>query len=159
EWPGVRLVDTPGLGSMFAHNTEVTRTWMPNMAVALVTVSVERPLSQEDRRLVAEARQTAPRVIVVLTKVDLLTETELQEVAAFLDGRLHESSGDVIPVLPFSSRVEPERWVRQLHEAVFLPVARDVAGERRAALDLKLAVLAGACRGYLEVGLHAAERA
>jgi hypothetical protein len=33
-----------------------------------------------------------------------------------------------------------------------------VAGERRAALGLKLAALVRACRGYLEVGLQAAER-
>jgi GTP-binding protein EngB required for normal cell division len=159
DWPGVRLVDTPGLGSVFAHNTEATRSWMPNVAVALVTVSAERPLSDEDRRLVAEARQTAPRVVVLLTKVDLLTDAERTEVSAFLDRALRESFGAVVPVLPFSCRVEPERWVRQLREAVLLPVARDVAGERRAALGWKLAALARACRGYLTVGLQAAERA
>jgi hypothetical protein len=35
----------------------------------------------------------------------------------------------------------------------------DVAGERRAALSVKLVALARACRGYLGVGLQAAERA
>jgi tRNA U34 5-carboxymethylaminomethyl modifying GTPase MnmE/TrmE len=154
----MRLVDTPGLGSVLAHNTEATRTWMPNVAVALVTVSAERPLSDEDRRLVAEARQTAPRVVVVLTKVDLLTDHELDEVIAFLDRALRESFGDKIPVLPFSSRVHPERWVRQLREAVLQPVAGNVVGERQAALALKLATLDRACRGYLTVGLQAAER-
>jgi predicted GTPase len=79
DYPGVRLVDTPGLGSVFTHNTEATRAWMPYVAAALVTVSAERPLSDEDRRLLTEARQTAPRVIVVLTKVDLLAGHELQE--------------------------------------------------------------------------------
>jgi GTP-binding protein EngB required for normal cell division len=158
DWPGLRLVDTPGLGSVFVHNTEATRAWMPNVAVALVTVGAERPLSDEDRRLVDEARQTAPRVVVVLTKVDLLTEAERAEVAAFLDRALRESFG-AVPVLPFSCRVEPGRWVRQLREAVLLPVSRDVAGERRAALGVKLAALVRACRGYLAVGLQAAERA
>lgn len=158
DWPGVRLVDTPGLGSVFAHNTEATRTWMPNVAAALVTVSVERPLSDEDRRLVAEARQTAPRVIVMLTKVDLLADSELAEVTAFLDQKLRESVGDSVPVLPFSSRVESERWVLQLRETVLLPVARNVAGERRAARDVKLATLVRACRDYMTVGLEAAER-
>src|SRR5262249_20292128 len=28
DLPGMRLVDTPGLGSIFVHNTEATRTWM-----------------------------------------------------------------------------------------------------------------------------------
>jgi GTP-binding protein EngB required for normal cell division len=159
DWPGVRLVDTPGLGSVFAHNTEATRTWMPNVAVALVTVSAERPLSDEDRRLVMEARQTAPRVIVLLTKVDLLTGAELAEVAAFLDRALRESFGTAIPVLPFSSRVEPCRWVRQLRESVLAPVAANITGERQAALALKMTALTKACQAYLTVGLQAAERA
>src|SRR5439155_6776729 len=100
DLPGVRLVDTPGLGSVFAHNTEATRAWMPNVAVALVTISAERPLSDEDRRLVAEARQTAPRVVVLLTKVDLLADGEREEVSAFLDRALRESFGEGVSVLP-----------------------------------------------------------
>jgi GTP-binding protein EngB required for normal cell division len=159
DWPGMRLVDTPGLGSVLAHNTEATRAWIPNVAVGLVTVSAERPLSDEDRRLVAEARQTAPRVVVLLTKVDLLTDHELEEVRGFLDRALRESFGAAIPVLPFSSRVEPERWVHQLREAVLRPAAGNVAQERRAALGLKLAALTRACQGYLTVGFQAAERA
>jgi len=159
DWPGIRLVDTPGLGSVLTHNTEATRSWMPNMAVALVTVSVERPLSDEDRRLVDEARQTAPRVVVVLTKVDLLTNEELDEVTGFLDRALRESFGFAIPLLPFSSRVEPAGWVHRLREAVLRPVAGNVAEERRTVLGLKLGALIRACHGYLTVGLQAAERA
>jgi GTP-binding protein EngB required for normal cell division len=158
DWPGLRLVDTPGLGSVLAHNTEATRAWMPNVAVALVTVSAERPLSEEDRRLVADALPTAARVVVVLTKVDLLSAAELEEVSAYLEGALRESFGAPVPVLPFSSRAEPGRHARRLREAVLLPVARDLAGERRAALGVKLASLLRACSGYLAVGLQAAER-
>jgi len=157
-WPGLRLVDTPGLGSVLAH-TEATRAWLPNVAAALVTISAERPLADEDRRLLAEARQTAPRVVVLLTKVDLLTDAELAEVTAFLERGLRDSFGADVPVLHFSCRARTEHWVRQLRELVLAPIARDVAGERRAALDLKIATLVRACRGYLAVGLQAAERA
>jgi GTP-binding protein EngB required for normal cell division len=159
NWSAVRLVDTPGLGSILAHNTEATHAWMPNVAVALVTVSVERPLSEEDRRLIAQARQTAPRVVVILTKVDLLTPSELQEVRAFLDQALHEHFGTDMPVLPFSARVEPGRWATQLREAVLRPVTENAAQERREALSFKLATLRRACHDYLRVGLQAAEQA
>ncbi len=158
DWPGMRLVDTPGLGSVFAHNTEATRTWMPNVAVGLVTVSAERPLADEDRRLIAEARQTAPRVVVLLTKVDLLTETDLQDVRAFLDRALRDHFGIEIPVLPFSSRVEPEQWVHRLRDEVLRPVANNVAEARQLTLTKKLDALASACRGYLSIGQQAAER-
>jgi hypothetical protein len=131
---------------------------MPNVAVALVTVSAERPLSDEDRRLLEEARQIAPRVVVVLTKVDLLTEPERAEVVAFLERALRASFGTSVPVLPFSTRSETTRWLHQLRETVLLPVARDVTGERRAAMSLKLASLTRACHGYLTLGLQAAER-
>jgi GTP-binding protein EngB required for normal cell division len=156
---GVRVVDTPGLGSVFTHNTEATCAWMPNMAVALITISAERPLSDADRRLLAEARQTAHRVVVVLTKVDLLADQELEEVRAFLDRALRESFGTAIPVLPFSPRVEPGRWVQQLREAVLQPVAENAAEERQATLAFKLTALTRACHGYLTVGCRAAERA
>lgn len=158
-WPGVRLVDTPGLGSVHAHNTEATRAWMPNVAVALVTISAERPLSDEDRRLVSEARQTAPHVAIMLTKVDLLSEAEQAEVMAFLARSLHESLADEVPVLPFSCRVDRDHWVRQLRDTVLAPVSRDLAGERRAALRLKLKTVLRASHGYLAVGLQSAQRA
>jgi GTP-binding protein EngB required for normal cell division len=159
EWPGLRLVDTPGLGSVFAHNTRATRDWLPNVAVALVAVSAERPLADDDRRLLDDARQHARRVVVVLTKVDLVAGAERDEVLAFLDRALRDGDGGAIPVLPFSVRVDRDRWVRLLKDHILLPLARDVAGERRQALAHKRSHLTRACRGYLEVGLQAAERA
>jgi GTP-binding protein EngB required for normal cell division len=158
-WPGVRLVDTPGLGSVFTHNTEATRIWMPNVAVALVTISAERPLSDEDCRLIAEARKIAGRVVVVLTKVDLLNHDELTQMTTFIDRAIRENLGFAVPVLAFSIRTEPDRWLRQFQEAVLHPVASNVAGERQVALQTKLVALARSCRGYLSVGLQAAERA
>lgn len=159
SWPGIRLVDTPGLGSVFLHNTETTRSWLPNVAAALVVISAERPLSDEDRRLVAEARATAPRVVVVLNKVDLLTNDEMTEVAAFIESSLRQALDAAIPLLAFSARVDCDRWVRRLRESVLGPVAANVAAERSAALALKMGALVKACHGYLTVGLCAAESA
>jgi hypothetical protein len=65
EWPGLRLVDTPGLGSTIGHNTSVTKDWLPHVAAALV-VSSDPPLSEDDCRLIAEVRQLAPHVWITL---------------------------------------------------------------------------------------------
>jgi GTP-binding protein EngB required for normal cell division len=158
-WPRVRLVDTPGLGSVLIHNTEVTRIWMPNVAVALVTISAERPLSDEDCRLISDARKIAGRVVVVLTKVDLLNHDELSQMTTFIDRAIHENLGVDVPVLPFSVRTDTDRWLRQFQEVVLHPVASNVEGERQAALQAKLIALAHSCRDYLSVGLRAAEQA
>jgi GTP-binding protein EngB required for normal cell division len=158
DWPGVRLVDTPGLGSVYAHNAKATRDWLPNAASVLVAVSAERPLSEEDRRLIEEARQTAPRVAVLLTKVDLLSDAERAEVIGFLEDRLRELFGGEVPVLPFSTRVNADEWVARLKDEVLRPTADDVNRERQRVLSHKLTGLALACRGYLAVALRAAER-
>ena len=158
DLPGVRLVDTPGLGSVFVHNSEATRAWMPNLAAAMVTVSAGMPLSDEDLRLVAEARRTAPRIVVMLTKVDLLTDTEREQVIDFIERSLKEKFDAAMPVLPFSVRVETERWLQQLREHLLAPVAQNVAGERRTALTHKLNAVTQSCREYLSVAIQAAER-
>lgn len=80
----VGLIHTPGLGSVFAHNIHATSNWLPNVAVAIVVVSAERPLSSEDRQLLTNAKRTASRVVVILSKLDLVSETERDAVAEFV---------------------------------------------------------------------------
>ena len=159
DWQGIRLVDTPGLGSFFVHNTLTTQDWLPDVAVALVVVSAERPFSDEDRRLLDEARQHAGRVAVVLNKVDLLSAAEQQELVTFVDHLLRENCKEAIPLLLFSSRADREHYVRGLKKSVFEPLIADVAGRRRESLAHKSLHLIRSCRGYLEVGLDAAQRA
>src|SRR4030042_5638085 len=41
-YDGLRFVDTPGLGSIFKHNSEVTEKWAPEIGVAIVAISADR---------------------------------------------------------------------------------------------------------------------
>jgi hypothetical protein len=50
----LEFVDTPGLGSVFAHNTTATRDWLPNVGAALVAISSDAPLSERDLELLDE---------------------------------------------------------------------------------------------------------
>ncbi|MGN6545746.1 MAG: dynamin family protein [Aureliella sp.] len=157
-WSGLRFVDTPGLGSVFAHNTEATRQWLPSASAALVAVSAERPFSEEDRSLVADAHKTASRVVVVLTKVDLLPVSALVEVTRFVERALEEQFGGEIPVLPFSARVDTQRYVSQLRQQVIDPIVENISAERERSLTVKLEAAAAACQSYLRIALQAAER-
>ncbi|MBI5863873.1 MAG: dynamin family protein [Planctomycetes bacterium] len=160
ELGGLRLVDTPGLGSILAQNTQSTQAWLPHVAVALVLISADRPLSDEDRTLLAAVRTHAPRVAVILSKSDLLSEEQYAEVEAFVrTGLKRQGLDDGTPVLRFSTRQETPRWVEALLQELLLPVARQVEAERERTLRHKLAALARACREYLSVALRAAERA
>src|SRR5208283_817743 len=57
----LEFVDTPGLGSAFAHNTEAALNWLPNVGAALVAISSDAPLSERDLALLEELRRHTPR--------------------------------------------------------------------------------------------------
>lgn len=158
DLPGVRLVDTPGLGSAHAHNTRSTMDWLPRVGAALLAMSVERPMSEEDRRLVELLRPVAPRLVVILTKADLVTGAELEQVRLFVASRLREALGREPLIVPFSIRRDAAARLDAIRRDVLMPVARRAGAERDAALAHKLTHLAGAARQYLTLALHAAER-
>ena len=60
----LQFVDTPGLGSSFAHNTEVALNWLPNVGAALVAVSADAPLSERDLALLGELRRHTPKIVL-----------------------------------------------------------------------------------------------
>ena len=69
---GLTFVDTPGLESVLAHDTDASMRWLPNIGLALVAVSVDPPLSQRDIELLRKLYKYTPNVSILLTKVDLL---------------------------------------------------------------------------------------
>lgn len=62
------LVDTPGLGSVFKYNTETSEEWLPEVGAAIVAVSADRPLSENDINLIRELARHTPNIILLLTK-------------------------------------------------------------------------------------------
>lgn len=89
----LQFVDTPGLGSAFAHNTEVALNWLPHVGAALVAVSSDAPLSERDLALLDDLRRHTPKIVLLMTKADLLTETQRAEVREFVAAQLSRSSG------------------------------------------------------------------
>lgn len=160
---GLRLVDTPGLGSVHAHNSRATMDWLPGVGLALVAVSVERPLSEEDRRLIGLLRPIASRVVIVLTKADLVTPGELEQVRGYVSrevrGCLGMRAGDEPVIVACSVRTEREKHIEALRGGVLGPIARNEVAERGAALEHKLVHLARSAREYLVVALASSEKA
>ena len=102
----LEFVDTPGLGSAFTHNTEAALKWLPNVGAALVAVSSDAPLSERDLALVEELRRHTPKIVLLLTKADLLTEPQRAEVLAFVRQQLRRKWETEYPVFLYSVRPE-----------------------------------------------------
>ncbi len=80
---GVRLVDTPGVGSVFGLNTDVTRGFLPRIDVALVVLGGEPPITGDELELVRAAAPRAGRLFFVMNKADLLDEETRCKAEAF----------------------------------------------------------------------------
>jgi GTP-binding protein EngB required for normal cell division len=99
-YEGIRLVDTPGLGSVFAHNTRVSKEWMPRVGAALVAVSVDHPLSEDDLLLLNDVSRHTPEAILLLTKADLVSGEELASVIEFTRSQATTRTGKEWRILP-----------------------------------------------------------
>ena len=81
--PGLVLVDTPGIGSVFRHDEAAARALLEADGAILV-LSADAPLSEEERRLLADLSERQAPTFFVLNRVDHLSPAERDEVARFV---------------------------------------------------------------------------
>jgi GTP-binding protein EngB required for normal cell division len=104
---GVRLVDTPGVGSVLEHNTAATDAYLPSLDAAILVTSADPPISKGERAFLERVAERAVRLFVVLNKADYLSADELQRTVEFTQRVVRE----VVPawpgpVYPLSARPE-----------------------------------------------------
>ena len=87
---GMCLVDTPGIGSVFAGNTQVTREFVPHVDAALVVLGADPPISGEELALVQEVTRHTAHLVLVLNKADRLSAAERAEARWFTERVLAE---------------------------------------------------------------------
>src|ERR1035438_7179546 len=157
RYRGLKFVDTPGLESALSHNTQTSLDWLPNVGLALVAVSVDPPLSQRDIELLKTLYQYTPKVGILLTKADLLSEPELREVVEYVHAQLARSLSGTPRVFPYSIKPGFERF-RQALEAELVGATLERFAEERASILLrKMDTLLRECVDYLALSLKSAE--
>ena len=153
---GVRFVDTPGLGSIFAHNTRVSKDWMPRVGAALVSVSVNHPLSEDDLLLLNDVSRHTPEAAILLTKADLVSGEELASVIEFTRSQATSRTGKEWRILPVSNRPGFEG----MRGEVVQYLRERIAGRREEAFGEiarhKVRALVDGCREYLLLAERAA---
>jgi GTP-binding protein EngB required for normal cell division len=134
---GLKFVDTPGLESALSHNTQTSLDWLPNVGLALVAVSVDPPLSQRDIDLLKSLYQYTPKVAVLLTKADLLSEPELAEVVEYVRAQLARNFPGTPQVFPYSTKPGFERFRQALEAELAGGTLERFAEERESILSRK----------------------
>lgn len=90
---GVVLLDTPGIGSTHAHNTETALAVLSECDGALFLVSADPPITAVEVDFLAQIQTQVGRVFYLLNKIDNLREEEEQKATEFLREVLAEKLG------------------------------------------------------------------
>jgi hypothetical protein len=101
---GVFLVDTPGVGSIYRHNTEAAYAFVPESDAAVFLTSADPPISDGERAFLEDVRAEASRMFFVLNKVDYLSERDRREALDFTRDVLKEALGAEPALYPVSAR-------------------------------------------------------
>lgn len=122
---GVRLIDTPGVGSIYQHNTDVAYQYLPKSDAALFLLSVDQPMSKAELDFLNDVKEYSNKIFFVLNKADYLRENDLKESIEFSRNGLKEAMGSDVKLFPVSARLALEGTAAQsgeLMEKSMLPL-------------------------------------
>lgn len=80
---GVQFVDTPGVGSIFEHNTDTAYQFLPKADAVLFLITADPPISREELNFLADVREHAGKIFFLKNKIDHLSRDELAESLTF----------------------------------------------------------------------------
>ncbi len=80
---GVRIIDTPGVGSVFKHNTDVAYAFLPYVDAGIFIVTADPPLGESEQEFLKAIQGYADKFFFVLNKIDLVDENDISEALEF----------------------------------------------------------------------------
>ncbi len=89
---GFVLIDTPGIGSTFSHNTETTLNFLQSCDACLFMISPDPPIGELELKFLSTVSQTIPHIIFVMNKIDYLQEDEVKASINFTRKVLEENN-------------------------------------------------------------------
>ncbi len=81
---GTMLIDTPGFGSTYVHNTRTALDTLVDCDAALFLLSADPPMTQTEVEFLKQVKQYVPRIFFILNKIDLLRDKEIEKVDRFI---------------------------------------------------------------------------
>jgi hypothetical protein len=104
---GVEIVDTPGTGSIYEHNSDEAQRALETLDAAVVVLTADPPASAAERELLRVITGRSVMTFVLLNKVDRLDDAEHAEALAFTTDVVRAAAGTTgagIPVYAVSAR-------------------------------------------------------
>lgn len=81
---GVVIVDTPGIGSVFEHNSRLTYDSLEEADAVVFVLAADQPLSAEERALLRALGGVTDRILFAVNRVDVPAPAEAEESLRFI---------------------------------------------------------------------------
>lgn len=123
----ITLVDTPGTNSIVQRHQEITEDFIPRADLVLFVTSIDRPLSESERRFLEYIREWGKKVVFVLNKIDTKSDEELAQVLEYLRTNVRAIFGFDPTIYPVAGKLAlnsklgmlpPREWTRSRFEAL-----------------------------------------
>jgi predicted GTPase len=154
-FPHVSIVDTPGLGSFYKHNSDATLEWLPFTGLALVVISAERPLSEEDVTLLKGIASYCPELMIVITKTDLFRPQELEEIRHYIHDSVVKALHREVQLFDYSIVSETDQHRKTIVEQVIAPFHQHIEQKREEIFQFKLKTVIRQSIEYADLALQA----
>ena len=100
----ITLVDTPGTNSIVQRHQEITEDYIPRADLVLFVTSIDRPLSESERRFLEYIREWGKKVVFVLNKIDTKSDAEIAQVVEYLRTNTRAIFGFDPVIIPVSAK-------------------------------------------------------
>lgn len=100
----ITLVDTPGTNSIVQRHQEITEDFVPRADLVLFITSIDRPLSESERKFLEYIREWGKKVVFVLNKIDTKEQSEIDQVLAYVKTNVRSIFGFDAVVYPVSAK-------------------------------------------------------
>ncbi len=99
---GVQIIDTPGIGSVFEHNTKTTYEYLPQADACIFLVAVDPPLTQVELAFLRDLKNLVPKTFFVQSKIDMVSIADREESLSFsrniIEKEANYSNAEIFPL-------------------------------------------------------------
>ena len=101
---GIILIDTPGIGSIHARNTQTTEHYLEQVDAGIIVLSVDPPITEVESHFLKSLKEDIPKLFFILNKTDLASPNETDKITKFLENELDRLQIASPEIFPLSAR-------------------------------------------------------
>jgi small GTP-binding protein len=101
----INVVDTPGTNAIIRRHEQLTEEFVPRSDLVIFITSADRPFTESERAFMERIREWGKKVVILLNKIDLLEDEEVDQVVEFIRQNALALLGFAPEIFPVSARL------------------------------------------------------